>query len=179
MNYTIFFANKYKTTLVREIHMGSFNKFLGLISKTSENNDLYTIKSDILNQITIINDIDDDRVLDSTTGARIIFLVNKSNIVYGFMAYGTTGYAQIPYDIVSSCISTLCYHTLNTIRVFTNDEVDEKVDKKLALFAVILPKLKHSSGSDVSKILLKSMLTSMLDIQNQYEKYLRIYIKFD
>jgi uncharacterized protein YsxB (DUF464 family) len=95
------------------------------------------------------------------------------------MAYGTTGYAQIPYEIVSSCISTLCYHTLNTIRVFTNDDVDEKVDKDIALFAVILPNLKYSNGSDVSKILLRSMVTSMLDIRNQYEEHLRIYIKFD
>jgi len=159
--------------------MGGFNKFLGLISKNSENNDLYAIKGDILNQVTIINDINDDRVLDSCTGTRVIFLVNKSNIVYGYMAYGTTGYAQIPYDIVSSCISTICYHTLNTIRVFTDDKVENKVDPDTALFAVILPNLMYSKGSDVSKILLRSMITSMIDLQNQYEKHLRIYIKFD
>jgi len=159
--------------------MGGFNKFLGLISKTSENKDLYAIKEDILNQITIINDVNDDRILDSCTGTRVVFLVNKSSIVYGYMAYGSTGYAQIPYDIVSSCISTLCYHTLNTIRVFTNDEVEEKIEKDIALFAVILPNLKYSNGSDISKVLLRSMITSMLDIQNQYDNYLRIYIKFD
>jgi uncharacterized protein YsxB (DUF464 family) len=159
--------------------MGGLNKFLGLISKTSENKDLYTINQDILKQVTVIDDMNDNRFLDSCTGTRVIFLVNKSNIVYGYMAYGTTGYAQIPYDIVSSCISTLCYHTLNTIRVFTNDKVDEKIENTAALFAVILPNLKYSNGSDVSKVSLRSLITSMLDIQSQYENYLRIYIKFD
>jgi uncharacterized protein YsxB (DUF464 family) len=159
--------------------MGGLNKFLRLISKTSENKDLYIINEDILKQVIVIDDMDDNRFLDSCTGTRVIFLVNKSSIVYGYMAYGTTGYAQIPYDIVSSCISTLCYHTLNIIRVFTNDEVDEKVEKNAALFAVILPNLKHLNGSDVSKVMLRALITSMLDIQNQYENYLRIYIKFD
>lgn len=159
--------------------MGGFNKLLGLISNTSENKELYTINSDILNKVTIINDINDDRILESTTGTKVIFLVNKSNIAYGYMAYGTTGYAQIPYDIVSSCISTLCYHTLNTLRVYTNDVVNEKVENDLALFAVNLPNLKYSKGSDVSKILLRSLITSMLDIQKQYEEYLKLYIIFD
>jgi uncharacterized protein YsxB (DUF464 family) len=159
--------------------MGGLNNFLGLISKTPQNKGLYTINEDILKKVTVIDDMDDNRFLDSCTGTRVIFLVNKSNIAYGYMAYGKTGYAQIPYDIVSSCISTLCYHTLNTIRVYTNDEVDEKVENDSALFAVILPNLKYSNGSDVSKVLLRSLITSMLEIQNQYENFLRIYIKFD
>jgi hypothetical protein len=52
--------------------MGGLNKFLGLISKTSENKDLYTINQDILKQVTVIDDMNDNRFLDSCTGTSLI-----------------------------------------------------------------------------------------------------------
>jgi uncharacterized protein YsxB (DUF464 family) len=145
----------------------------GFINKT----DKYAIDDNILNKALLVNPSNEEESKNSKTGTKVIFPVNRNGIIYGFMVYGYTGYAIKGYDIVSSAITVLCYHTINTIRANTNDISEYKEGNAIMLFS--LPNLKNGIGCDLSKIFLKSMVTSMFDIQEQYNDFIKVFIKWD
>lgn len=137
----------------------------------------YAIDKDIIERALVVYDEEEYKNFD--IGTKVIFPVNKKGEVYGFMIYGSTGYAPKPYDIVSSCIATISFFTLNTIRMHTNDMTKymQVEDEHLQVF--MLPSLKNGKGSKISKVILKSMVTEMLNIQDQYSKHLKVFIKWD
>lgn len=143
----------------------------------SDNNNKFILDNRLISKATIVNKANERESKDSTTGTKVIFPVNKSGLVYGFMVYGYTGYAIKGYDIVSSAISILCYHTINTIKRYTNDVNEHSEDNAMLMF--FMPNLKKNSGSDISKILLKSMVSSMFDIQGEYMDHIKVFIKYD
>lgn len=152
------------------------NNFLStFLSKENK----YALDNEILSKLISLESVNDHEKYSMGTGTKVIFTLNRQGIVYGFMAYGTTGYSVKQYDIVSSGISTLCFHTINTIRAFTNDTHNTKINSDPPVFALALPNLKNGFSSDISKILLKSMVNSILDLHSQYEEYIKVFVVWD
>ena len=143
-------------------------------SKFFNKGNKFTLDTNIIKRLEIVTLENEEESKNRKTGTKVIFPVNKIGQVYGFMVYGYTGYAVKGYDIVSSAISMLCYHTINTIRRHTNDLSEEKIADGIILFS--LPNLKNGIGSDVAKILLTSMVSSMLDIQKDYDSFMKEHL---
>lgn len=139
--------------------------------------DKYALDQEVLDRISIINPSNEKESENRSSGTKAIFTMNGSGCIYGFMIYGYTGYAKKGYDIVSSAISALSLHTINTIRKYTNDINEDKSNDGILMF--MLPNLRDGLGSDTARILLSSMVESMIEIQEQYSDYLKIYIKKD
>jgi uncharacterized protein YsxB (DUF464 family) len=137
----------------------------------------YTLDKDTINKLIVANDFDDNEYTNTSKGTKIIFPVNKDGIVYGFMMYGYTGYAVKPYDIVSSAIASIARYVMDTIHEYGGDKYDFKKDEALMMFVV--SDLKQGKGNELSKVLLKSMVSNILYIQDEYKDFIKVYIKWD
>ena len=96
--------------------------------------------------------------------------VNLESIT-GFASEGHAGYARHGKDIVCAAVSALVMNTMNSIHAFTSDvfEYDENEKKGIIEFKIT------SEISPETKLLFKSLLLGLQDIQEEYgEKYLRI-----
>ncbi len=147
------------------------------MSSVFKDDSKFIIDNNITSNATVIYGYEKKEYENIDIGTKVIFTVNKHGLVYGFMIYGSTGYAIKGYDIVSAGIASLSYHVMNTIIRFTQDENHHKEDEFLQMF--VLPNMRFGIGSEIAKVTLKSMVTSMLDLQSVYSQHLRVIIKWD
>ncbi|PAB60989.1 ribosomal-processing cysteine protease Prp [Anaeromicrobium sediminis] len=99
-------------------------------------------------------------------GVIVKVYVNNENVIYGYEITGSTGYAEYGEDIVASGISTIAQNTLNSIKVFTDDKLEEKVD--VEYLKCILPNMKNNDGSQEANVLLNSAVLGLYSIQVSY-----------
>jgi Predicted ribosomal protein len=149
------------------------------ITNAFKDDSRFIIDDNISSEALVIYGIDNKEYENIDIGTKVIFPVNKHGLVYGFMIYGSTGYAIKGYDIVSAGITSLSYHVINTIRRYTQDEDKYKEDDLLQMQMFFLPNMRFGIGSEIAKVTLKSMVTSMLDLQSTYSQHIKVIIKWD
>lgn len=157
----------------------AINNLVMKISNAFKDNSRYIIDDNISSKALVIYGIDNKEYENIDIGTKVIFPVNKHGLVYGFMIYGSTGYAIKGYDIVSAGIASLSYHVINTIRRYTRDEDKYNEDDLLQMQMFVLPNMRFGIGSEIAKVTLKSMVTSMLDLQSTYSQHIKVIIKWD
>lgn len=158
-----------KTIIMRE---SMFNKIKG-----SKKNQVSSLPEDVVNQMIKVED--ESYYVKEDKGTRVVFIANKKSEVYGFMIYGQTGYAVKPFDIVSSCLVTMSHFVVTTIDKYTDDKYDYNESEADKFQAFVLPSLKHGRASEISKVVLKNMVTEILEIERQYSDYINVYIRWD
>ncbi len=149
------------------------------ISNAFKDDSRFIIDDNISSKALMVYGIDNKEYENIDIGTKVIFPVNKHGLVYGFIIYGSTGYAIKGYDIVSAGIASLSYHVINTIRRYTQDEDKYKEDDLLQMQMFVLPNMRFGIGSEIAKVTLKSMITSMLDLQSTYSQHIKVIIKWD
>ena len=107
-------------------------------------------------------------------GINVTAYKNKNGDIYGFVVSGHSGYAEKGYDIVCSAVSILVLNTINSVERFTKDEIMNEV-KDDGYVKCLVPSIKSGKGSSETKVLLKSMLAGLEDIQESYgENYVKV-----
>jgi uncharacterized protein YsxB (DUF464 family) len=157
----------------------ALNNLIIKISSVFKDDSRFIIDNDISSKALLIYGNDNKDYENIDIGTKVIFPVNKQGLVYGFMIYGSTGYAIKGYDIVSAGIASLSYHVINTIRHYTQDEDKYKEDELLQMQMFVLPNMRFGIGSKIAKVTLRSMVTSMLDLQSTYSQHIKVIIKWD
>ncbi|WP_176461588.1 ribosomal-processing cysteine protease Prp [Anaeromicrobium sediminis] len=99
-------------------------------------------------------------------GVIVKVYVNNENVIYGYEIEGSTGYYKYGEDIVAAGISTIGQNTLNSIKIFTEDKVEEKID--VEYLKCILPNMKNNDGSQEANVLLNSAVLGLYSIQVSY-----------
>lgn len=157
----------------------AINDLVMKISSAFKDDSRFIIDNNITSKALVIYGYENKEYENIDIGTKVIFPVNKHGLVYGFMIYGSTGYAIKGYDIVSAGITSLSYHVMNTIRCYTQDENNYKEDEVLQMQLFVLPNMRFGLGSEIAKVTLKSMVTSMLDLQSIYSQHIKVIIKWD
>ena len=100
------------------------------------------------------------------------FSGNSDNIT-GFEVSGHAGYDEYGRDIVCAAASVLSINTINSIEEFTDDafECDSDEESGYLMFRLT------EELSNESKILMKSLVRGVKDIQKDNEKYIKIVFK--
>jgi len=74
-------------------------------------------------QVSILkSEVSIEQYLDST-GAKVLFIYDKNNILYKFVVYGSTDYDEYGKDIVASALSVLSINTINSILSLTDIDI--------------------------------------------------------
>jgi uncharacterized protein len=121
-------------------------------------------------EIEIQREIIDQDIYDPF---KIEFYVNNNGVIYGFNAMGETGFTQYGLDIVAAGVSTLVINTINSIRLLTNEVIEDEIRRNYA--KCILPNMRKNKGSKEGAILLRSLRLGIESIQESYgDKYVMI-----
>lgn len=104
----------------------------------------------------------------------IRFYFNNKSTLYGFVAYGETGFTQYGLDIMAAGVSALIINTIHSLKHLTKDDVEADMQRNYS--KCILPDLQTKNrGSKEAKTLLKSLEMGMHSIQNTYgEKHITL-----
>ncbi|WP_099192360.1 ribosomal-processing cysteine protease Prp [Tepidibacter mesophilus] len=111
-------------------------------------------------------------------GITVKTYVNKNGIIYGFEVSGHSGYEEYGKDIVCAAVSTIGQNTLTSIKVYTKDNVEERIES--GYLKCILPNMKNNIGSKESCVLLKSALVGFYAIESSYgSEYVKVFKVID
>lgn len=103
----------------------------------------------------------------------ITFYFNSRNILYGFVAKGSTGFVKYGLDIIAAGVSALTLNTIHSLQYLTKDAPEIDLQDNYA--KCIVANLYSNKGSTESKVLLESLEIGIHNIQNTYgEKYITI-----
>ena|SRR6056297_2320230 len=101
---------------------------------------------------------------------KAVFYKSKNNY-YGFEISGHSGYAERGNDIVCASVSALILHTARILsEEFEVVEFFEQNDKGWL-------KLKMKSTDEITDMLIKRLIETLRDIQEEYSGYLLVEVK--
>ena len=145
----------------------SRNQFRIHTSESSDSLEKYEVNQEEIEiQREVIGDDDYDPFV-------VTFYFNKRNVLYGFMAKGSTGFVQYGLDIIAAGVSALIINTIHSIQHLTKDEPSVELHKNFA--KCIVDSLHKNNHSPESRVLLKALEIGIHSIQNTYgEKYVTI-----
>lgn len=109
-------------------------------------------------------------ILDEDSRPFIIRLYyNTKGTLFGFIAYGETGFTQYGLDIIAAGVSALIINTVHSLEYLTEDKVETEMHKNYS--KCILPNLQtKNKGSREAIVLLQSLEIGIHSIQNTYGK---------
>jgi uncharacterized protein YsxB (DUF464 family) len=103
-------------------------------------------------------------------GVKAIFFYDANKIIYKFIIYGTTDYAEYGEDIIASAISVLSINTINSILEYTS--VNIKYQSSELYGKPYLEGYVNNFKSNEEKhdymLLIKSLLLGLTSIQEVY-----------
>ena len=102
-----------------------------------------------------------------------ITVYSRQNQYTGFRSEGHAGYAEEGYDIICAAVSVLSVNLVNSIEEFTDDAFECNSDEESGYLMFRLTE----ELSNESKILMKSLVRGVKDIQKDNEKYIKIVFK--
>lgn len=103
----------------------------------------------------------------------VTFYKNSGNAICGFCVSGHAEFAEYGQDIVCAAVSILTLNTVNSIESFTEELVDSDV-KSDGFIKVWFPNIAKGNDSKDVSLLLRCLEKGLLDLQNEYQKYIRI-----
>jgi uncharacterized protein len=107
----------------------------------------------------------------------VITFYYHSDVLYGFIAQGSTGFSHYGLDIVAAGVSALILNTMNSLQHLSKDafEMDARQN-----YAKCLLSKKGASPSREASVLLQALEIGIHSIQNTYgEKYVIIEKSID
>lgn len=94
--------------------------------------------------------------------------INKNhNLIENISITGHAEYDKSGKDIVCSAVSSIAITTVNAIIKYNHECIDYKEDSGY----LNINMLKHT---DVSDLLINNMIDLLTELENQYEKYIKI-----
>ena len=100
-----------------------------------------------------------------------VFVKKENDRVISVDSTGHAGFAKRGKDIVCSAISVLMINTVNSIKCFTEDEIEVESDQKSGKLSILLPK-EYSEKTD---LLLKALFLGLSGIEEEYPENFRLY----
>ncbi len=100
-----------------------------------------------------------------------VFVKKVRDRVISVNTKGHAGFAKRGKDIVCSAVSVLLINTVNSIKCFTEDEIEVESDQQKGEISILLP-TEYSEKTDV---LLKALLLGLSGIEEEYPKNFRLY----
>ena len=100
----------------------------------------------------------------------VTIFCNEDEVCVGFQAEGHAGYAELGDDIVCAAASVLIINTINSIEVFTDDEVSLESDEESGMITYRL----LDEPSRGATLLLESMILGLQDMvdEKDYADYI-------
>ncbi len=105
---------------------------------------------------------------------RINLYKNKDGRIIKFIVDGHTDFAEIGSDILCAAVSTAATMTLNGILEVAKVKVGYEV--RDAFIECILPYDLNKSEQEKCELLINSMLLTLNDLKEQYEKHITITV---
>ncbi len=100
-----------------------------------------------------------------------VLIRKKETVITGFQISGHAGYDEAGKDIICSAVSILGINTVNAITRFTGDTVKEnEMDEEKGWL-----RFRLSDVSKESELLFKTFELGVLDIEENYGKYLAVH----
>ena len=104
------------------------------------------------------------------TGAKVIFIYDKNDILYKFIVFGSTNYNEYGEDIVASALSILSFNTINSLLELTDIDIkyESKEVKEKPYLECYISELKNKKQGDEFELLLKSLKLGVESIEHSY-----------
>lgn len=114
-------------------------------------------------------DINLDQYIDNT-GAKVLFIYDKNDILYKFIAVGSTNYNEYGEDIVASALSVLSINTVNSLLKLTDIDIKYKsrYNNGEPYLECYINELKNKKQEEEFELLLKSFKLGAESIEDSY-----------
>ncbi len=103
-----------------------------------------------------------------------ITIVKIKQNVTTIEATGHSGFAEEGQDIVCASVSTLLEHLINSLTEIVKVKVDYVIDETIPHLSVTLPKDLDKDKMKECQILMKSVVMSLKQVANGYQKFIKI-----
>jgi uncharacterized protein YsxB (DUF464 family) len=114
---------------------------------------------------------------NNSGGIGVSIYKNSQNIIYGYIISGHSGYAKRGSDIICAGVSAISLNIINSIKEFTKDKTELKMNEADGYISFFLPELQKGNGSKEAIVLLKSLMLGMESISESYgERYVRVEV---
>lgn len=95
----------------------------------------------------------------------------------GFNAIGHTGFAPAGQDIVCAGVSTLLQTAVLGLQELVGLELQIQREQKKGLFNCLIPTVRDEEKLDKADLILNLMYLGLLQIAQEYQKYVQVSLK--
>ena len=103
----------------------------------------------------------------------ITILENFKGNYKGIISEGHAGYAEHGSDIVCASVSILILNTINAIQTYTRDTIEVESNEEEGYIGM---RFVNDIGSEAT-LLMDAMVLGLSGIEDQYGKYVKIFIE--
>lgn len=110
-------------------------------------------------------------------GVKAIFFYDKNKILYKFIVYGSTDYAEYGEDIIAAAISALSINTVNSISEYTSVKFENQSSELYGkpYLNCCVNTFDSNEEKDKYILLVKSLLLGLTSIEEEYgREYLEV-----